>query len=735
MPNNWIVDWREKAGFLLAAASLMAMANAAAASEQSGESDDDPSQAIQLAPIEVTASRFATSAESMSRAVTVITREDIEKQASVSQNLAEALGKLVPGMAPSSGTLTNFSQTMRGRNSLVLIDGVPMNTNRNISRDLFNIDLDAIESIEVIKGGSALYGNGAPGGIIKITTREGSQSETPVFETEIGAALGLSHIDDESLSGRFTQRGSGTVGNFDYLASVTAEMTQGFFSADGDRIPPEPSQGGLSDTDTYDLLGKLAHERDGQRFALSMNYLNSEQDTDYTSDVSVNSIPDGEADAQAIEGLQLDEQTSNRNFLANLSFDDDDVLDGTFQSNVYYRNYHSRFAPFDGRAFSTWNALAQTYLDSEVWGGRVAFDTPIEFSDDLGVDILWGFDYNDETTEMPVTTYDGTAFDNSGGLVFVDTGDRTFMPELHTRMAGAYGQLEISPIDPLTLRAGVRYDYAHASFGDFTTLGQGNQIEGGSVDYTAVTYNAGAVYDVTQDVSVYADYAEAFELPDIGLQLRYAPANFDINSSDLDPVITDNFEVGVRTDFGDVRGSFAAFYNRSKLGRVIVENFGLSQSRQKERVYGIEGTLDYAFNEDWTVGGTATWMEGESYNESQQKWQALNSYRIPPYKLTAYVEGSLQDWWKSRLQILHSGNRDSAQDDSVGFGGRKVEDYTVVDLYNSFDLPVGVLQVGVENLLNEQYYNVYGQLLRNGSNSSHVLARGATLRVGYNFKW
>ena len=84
---------------------------------------------------------------------------------------------------------------------------------------------------------------------------------------------------------------------------------------------------------------------------------------------------------------------------------------------------------------------------------------------------------------------------------------------------------------------------------------------------------------------------------------------------------------------------------------------------------------------------------------------------------------------------MFSGERDDATDDGVSFGGRKVEDYTVVDLYSAFDVGRGTLKVGLENLLNNQYYTVFGQLLRNSANTSHLAARGLTLRVAYSMEW
>lgn len=699
---------------------------------QEAAARDDPAR---LDPLVVTAGREGGALDTLSRHVTVIPRAEIEKQRETSQGVADLLSKVVPGMAPSSQTLTNFGQTLRGREVLVLVDGVPMNTNRNVSRDLFNITPSNIESIEVVHGGSSVYGGGAAGGIIHINTLRPKEGP-PTFETTIAGSSSLTRIDDDALGGRLDQKVSGKSGGFDYLFSASGEQTQGFFDAQGDRIPPEPSQGDLSDTGTLDLLGKLGYDFGDQRVQATVSYLTAEQDTDFISDPAVNAFPPGSVKARPLDGLQLDEQTSNENLILNLDYTKQDFFGSTLQAQTYYRDYHSRFFPFDGRPFGGWNAIAQTYLNSEVYGGRLTLDTPITAIDGLDANLLWGADINREETEQPADIFDGGDFDASGGRVFTRTAKgRTFVPLTTTESYGVFGQLEVYPLDALVLRGGVRHDWVKVSFPDFTTLGQGNDIDGGEIDYSETTYNAGAVFSPIDAIDIYGNFSQSFELPDIGLQLRFAPAGFDTDNANLAPRITDNYEIGVRGSWRGLTAALAGFYSESDLGAVSIQNFSLVQQRTPERVYGLEAQADYRFNQRLGIGGTFTWLKGEQKAAGGGDYVALNSFRIPPLKLTGYVEYRPYDWWDLRLQALYSGNRDDAFNDNVGFGGRKVDDYTVVDLYSAFDTGYGTIKVGVENLLNNQYHTVFGQLLRDGRNTSHLAARGATAKVAYSFKW
>ncbi|MFH3639960.1 Plug domain-containing protein, partial [Acinetobacter baumannii] len=61
-----------------------------------------------------------------------------------SGNIATVLAKAVPGLSDSSRTITDYGQTLRGRNALILVDGVPMNLTRDTARGLSAIDPESI---------------------------------------------------------------------------------------------------------------------------------------------------------------------------------------------------------------------------------------------------------------------------------------------------------------------------------------------------------------------------------------------------------------------------------------------------------------------------------------------------------------------------------------------------------------------------------------------------------------
>jgi iron complex outermembrane receptor protein len=62
-----------------------------------------------------------------------------------------------------------------------MIDGIPQSSPlRNNDREIRSIDPSVLERIEVVKGATSIYGNGAEGGIINyITQKDNSKNQYP----------------------------------------------------------------------------------------------------------------------------------------------------------------------------------------------------------------------------------------------------------------------------------------------------------------------------------------------------------------------------------------------------------------------------------------------------------------------------------------------------------------------------------------------------------------------------
>lgn len=78
----------------------------------------------ELSAITVTA-RTQSDLMSPTQQVAVIDREQLDTLRAGSDSVATVLSKVLPGMADSSHTITDYGQTLRGRNMLILVDGIP----------------------------------------------------------------------------------------------------------------------------------------------------------------------------------------------------------------------------------------------------------------------------------------------------------------------------------------------------------------------------------------------------------------------------------------------------------------------------------------------------------------------------------------------------------------------------------------------------------------------------------
>lgn len=681
-------------------------------------------EAIQIV---VSATRTAEAIADIPRSVTVIEREQIEQQTQVSQGLGDVLGQLVPGLAPTTGSASQFGQALRGRNVLVLIDGVPQTTNRSAFRDLQTIDPSAIDRIEVIQGPTAIYGDGATGGVINIITR-GPATEGVVRRTRVGLTTDFANLSD-SLGATVEQYVGGRVDDTDYAFTVSYDYAGGFFDALGNRIPPDPNgQGGLSDTGSLNILGKIGVDfAENQRLQLTVNQYEAIQTTDFTVDPSIAAIA-GRQRSRAIAGLDLDTPQTSNNTLLSLDYSHSNVLNGDLKGQLYYRDYLTRFFPFDGRAFaSLGNAIFQSEVDSTEWGGRLQFDTPLNEADTLR--LLWGADYNNERTAQPVNIFDPAIFDASGGLTYRTTGQRTWVPPLNQDSLGLFAQLNWQASDRITLLGGIRHERVGLTVNDFTTLA-GNAVQGGDLTYDATLFNLGGVVDLTDNLGVFANFAQGFSLADVGLVLRNAPAGFSVATLRPEAQRVNHYEVGVRGNWEGLQASLAGFYNSSELGTTFTAPGEVL--RAPERIYGVEATVDAQLSESWLLGGTASWSEGDIDRTNTGTYTPLDGFRIAPLKLTAYVENQTTPGWRNRLQALYSGNRDVFANDSV-FGQRAVGSYFTVDYISQLDVGPGTLEIGIANLLNTDYFPVVSQL--QPSELSNAAARGRFLRLGYSFEW
>ncbi|MFH7319582.1 TonB-dependent receptor domain-containing protein [Desulfurivibrio sp. D14AmB] len=157
-----------------------------------------------LAEVVVTASRTAETVDEALAAVTVITREEIER--GQYQSLADALAA-VPGVQFNrrGGLGKTTGINLRGTattHTLVLIDGLRVGSATMGEAALQHIPLSQIERIEVVRGPrSTLYGSDAVGGVIHIFTRKAGDEQQG--SVAVGGGSHGTHEVRAALSGPY----------------------------------------------------------------------------------------------------------------------------------------------------------------------------------------------------------------------------------------------------------------------------------------------------------------------------------------------------------------------------------------------------------------------------------------------------------------------------------------------------------------------------------------------------
>jgi iron complex outermembrane receptor protein len=154
-----------------------------------------------LKEVVVTATRFAEPAASLPLGVSVVTFDVIAASGvnSVNEAVIKLLG--VPGRLDTSGG-TNYTIDLRGfgetanSNQVVIVDGLRLNEGDSTVAGLSQIPIESVERIEVLRGtGAVLYGEGATGGVIVVTTKAGAGVKR-ITSAQLYAATGSSGLQD-----------------------------------------------------------------------------------------------------------------------------------------------------------------------------------------------------------------------------------------------------------------------------------------------------------------------------------------------------------------------------------------------------------------------------------------------------------------------------------------------------------------------------------------------------------
>lgn len=674
-----------------------------------------------LNEVVVTSRKREVLKEELTSAVTIVNPQTISDLQSVNSNTSDILAASVPGLGVSSGTSSNWGQTLRGRSVLILVDGVPQSTPlRNGSVDMRSIDSYAVERIEVIKGATSLYGNGAAGGMINYITKNAGGDQRLSGKTELATTGGV-FSPRGTFGGRIYQSLYGKSGRLNYLVSGSYEQTGKVRDAEGDIVGPTY---GLSNNRIYNALGKVGFDiTPKQRLQLSYNFFKSLQNNNL-QEIMGNRV--GEQKTLAVEGATPGSDPGTRwNHNAMLRYSHDDLIGATsLNVSTYFNDFSTVFfysPQFEGGGQST--------IHSNKKGLRVDLNTPITYSSNTFGDFTYGVDFLNDITSQPLL--DG----------------RTWVPEMNMTSTAPFMQLQATLLNDLVFNGGVRYERINIGVEDYTTLkpynaqtggfGTSIDVRGGDLNYSNLVFNSGFRYNKFDYFKPYINFSQGFSVGDVGLVLRAARLN-DINNIQTEAVIVNNYEAGFASEFKSFRLEASAYISKSKLGSSFIEQDGFYVIvRQPELVHGFELAADAYATKNLMLGATYSYVEGkrdgngnDQYDDPEDTF--LGGERIAPPKYTVYAKFSPSAKFSLRGDLIASGarNRFSPQPNGIyrTYEG-KVDAYQIVNLSSSYQLSGRTqLKLGVENLFNTDYFPA--RSLWPSINQYYIKGRGTSFSLG-----
>ena len=678
----------------------------------------------------VTGSRIAESIDEVPASITIITQKQIAQQLKVSSEIQSLLANLVPGMAPSTGTSSNSGQTLRGRAPLVMIDGVPQSTPlRNGALGIRTLDASVIERIEVIKGATSIYGNGAAGGIINYITKKANSDKALSGHASISSRFSAIEIED-SVGQRYEGGINGEVNNFNYVFNASYEKNGLQRDADGDILGLKY---GLSDAVMQDYFAKVGYHFDDEKsLQFTYNYYQSKQDVDLIDQIGDRNIGEKTQAIPVPAGQSvLGEPQGPTNHNMMLKYVDDEVFAQTgLMVDLYRQEVENIFfySPTLANPDEGYSG-GQSLINSEKKGLRVTFNTLVDFNfdngDSLEATFIYGVDALNDVTSQPMV--DG----------------RVWVPEMDMESLAGFLQTKLIYNDDLVIKFGVRQEDIDLTVNDYSTLKLCKKIDqcsvpvnvtGDTLNYKATTYNIGVKYNALALFSPFISYSQGADISDTGRLLRTATVT-DISLIRTEASIIDNYELGFSSDFEQVHFEFATYFSTSELGTTnkFDEATGVYMPvRAPQEIYGYEALINYDINEAWAVNATYSWVEGKNTEADVY----LGAKQISPPKATVNINWNPNNDISVALNYLYVGDRkrfEPVDGEYVGDQG-PIDSYQIVNLSGNYDFSNDWSAfIGVENLFNQDYYPTKSQGYTYGG--YNIKGLGTTVNIGLNYQF
>lgn len=673
--------------------------------------------------IVVSAARTRLPLSALPLTIDIIDEQALDRQVTISGSTVDAVSALLPSFSPTREKLSGSGESLRGRSPLYAINGIPQSTPiRDGSRDGYTVDPFFIDRIEVIYGSNALQGIGGTGGVVNQVTVQPPPGDGIGVEALLQGTV-ADGFDSEALGGKAAALVNYRSGALDATVGGAFERRGVFIDGAGNRIGIDGAQGEIQDSDSWSLFGRIGYQLSGSaRLELVANRFELEGNNHY---VLVSGDRQLGIPASSARGTTPGDPPANRAELVSLSLTDDDLAGGSFTLQGFYNRTNDIFG---GGVFGTFqdpgigplgNLFDQSANQSRKLGGKLSYEREVPGLEALT--LIGGFDVLFDRTEQSL----------------VQTG-RIWVPQTEFRSLAPFVQANLGLADGLIrLAGGVRYEDVKLDVGDFTTLAfyGAQQVSGGSPSFSRALLNGGVVVEPIDGVRAYGSYAEGYTIADVGRILRgISEPGVDVdNFLDLEPVVSNNRELGVEVARGPFTGSATYYWSSSDLGQLLVRGADgiFSVSRQPIDIEGLEinlatrtplAGLTVSTGYSHVTGGTDG--DGDGRNDTDLDGANISPDRL---NLTAdYRQGPLSARLQGRFYLSR---RFEGQNPLNDFGG-----YALLDAFVGYETAIGQLSLGIQNLTDARYLTYFSDTQGPADNNRFFNGRGRTATLGWRVK-
>jgi len=608
---------------------------------------DTDQSVLELDRISISASKTERPAAEIAAPVTIIDDEEIER------TLAESISDMVryiPGVTvPFQGQrfgLAGFNIRGLGGNRVqVAVDGVQIPDGfaigdfTNASRNF--IDTDSLKQVEIVRGpASSLFGSDALAGVVALTTKDpGDWLADSAGNSTIRTRTGYYSVDEGWVaSGTLAGRGELLSGSLQWVERGGHEFdNQGTVGSTGStRTEPNPHE-----FSGRNVLAKMLLDEGGDnQWRLTLERNESESETDVLSLVRTRdfSAAFGFPFVIVTDAVRGDDETRRQR----ISIDYETRHPGWadfFSWKVYHQDALTRQDTFETRSTIVFgepdpvDRFRRAEFEQEALGTEVIANWTFE-TRNVGHDLVAGFEiFETETTQIR-TGFQRSLIDGSvSSAVGPDDFPVRDFPNSTTLEAGLYLEDRIALGERFKLIPGVRIDYYDLEPRlDEIFLEDNPGIEPVDLNETSVTPRLGAIYELTDTLDVFAQYAQGFRAPPYN-DVNVGFTNFQfgytaIPNPDLTPEESEGWELGLRgggdwgffnvtayrNDYDDFIESFVSLGVNPDTGLLVFQ----SQNLTDVRIEGIEAaaTMNLGMLSEhlaaFQLRASAAWADGEN---------------------------------------------------------------------------------------------------------------------------